>query len=196
VLDRRRGLRTTEARSNAELGFSDPDRVYYEPSPWGALKRVLNASDVGPEDVFVDVGAGCGRAVYLAAHFPFARVEGIEVSEHLVEVARANLERARPRLRCQNLRVVNADALAGISDDVTFVYLFNPFRRDIFSGFLEQVVASIDREPREITLIYRLPIEHELMLATGRATLTKVHAGWRFSPRGRLAQTVHIYRLR
>ena len=41
--------------------------------------------------VFLDVGAGKGRAMLLASQFPFLRVEGIELNPDLARIATANI---------------------------------------------------------------------------------------------------------
>jgi hypothetical protein len=43
----------------------------------------------------------------------------------------------------------------------------------MFGKFLGQVVASLDAGPRNLTLIYAVPMEHEQVLATGRFVLAK-----------------------
>jgi SAM-dependent methyltransferase len=198
LLDRLHRVRTTDVISLEELGIAEADRVGHVPSPWGALRRVLDVSEVGPDDVFVDIGSGLGRVVYLAArHYPFARVEGLEISERLAARSRANLERVRHRLRCRDVRIVNADLLDyELPDDVTVVYCFNPFKRGIFEALLVKILASIDRRPRAVTLIYLNPVEHELVLATGRAELTRIRRGPRLLPGPREPHTAHVYRLR
>jgi tRNA1(Val) A37 N6-methylase TrmN6 len=103
----------------------DLKRGFYRPLPWGALSRILRQEDVGPDDTFLDLGAGKGRAVFLAAaRYPFKRVIGVELSKDLSDVARANIDRLRDQLICQDVHIVNADVLDyEIPDDVTVVFL-------------------------------------------------------------------------
>ena len=70
-------------------------------SSWLQLRRALRGAAITIDDVLVDFGSGMGRMVYVAArHYPFGRVVGVEISQRFNDVALANLERARPRLRC------------------------------------------------------------------------------------------------
>jgi SAM-dependent methyltransferase len=198
-LDRVHGLRTTDVVSLEQLRLEHPDRNDYVPSPWWTPKRVLERSRIGPHDVFVDIGSGLGRVLYLAARYPFARVEGVEISTQLADESRANLDRARnrKRRRCHEVRVVNADLLDyDLPDDATYVYCFNPVKRALFRALLEKLKTSLDRHPRELTLVYLNPIEHELVLATGRAELVDVQRGSPLLPGPREAHTAHVYRLR
>lgn len=197
VLDRLHGVRTAEMIPLEELGLEHPLRVAHCPSPWGTARRVLAHADIRATDVFVDIGSGLGRVVYLAARHPFARVEGVELSAELAERSRANLDRVRGRLRARDVRVVNADVLEyELPDDVTYVYCFNPFKQALFDSFLDQLLASLDRCPRVLTLIYLHPLEHERVLATGRGELVEVRRGSRLLPGPREPHTAYVYRLR
>jgi hypothetical protein len=103
------------------LGLAAPNRVSYTPSHWLNLPRVLPRGEVTPHDVFIDFGSGKGRVVYQAARrYPFRRVIGVEVSEQLNAMARANIERNRRHLRCQDVELVTCDVFDyKIPDDVT-----------------------------------------------------------------------------
>lgn len=168
-LERRAGIRTMGRYTPEELGFSPEHRVRYEPANWLTLWRLLRRDDVGPQDVFVDFGCGMGRILYQAAvRYPFRRVEGVELSERLAAVARDNVERTRPKLVCKDIRVVASDALAyDIPDDVSVAFFFNPFKGPIFESVVERLVASVERHPRRLRVIYQNPIEERMLLEAG-----------------------------
>ena len=52
----------------------------YDASPVWPLRHLLRKFGVSGSDVFVDFGCGKGRALLVAAGFPFRRVVGIEFS--------------------------------------------------------------------------------------------------------------------
>ncbi len=83
-----------------ELGLKADDGVFYKPSGWLTLRRILRARDVSSDDVFVDFGSGMGRILLLAVQYPFRRVVGVELSEELNEIAKANVAANRRRQRC------------------------------------------------------------------------------------------------
>jgi hypothetical protein len=56
LAERHHGIRTGGLVPLEELGLAAPDRVHYKPAPWRALPR----RQVGPDDVFVDLGSGMG----------------------------------------------------------------------------------------------------------------------------------------
>ncbi|MGO9821102.1 MAG: class I SAM-dependent methyltransferase [Solirubrobacteraceae bacterium] len=147
-----------------EFGLGDPERIEYRPSSWRHLRRALHGCAVDRGDVFLDYGCGKGRIVHQAARLPFARVIGIEISPQLLEVAQRNLEHTRHRLACTNMEFVCADAANyELPDDVTYVYMYNPFVGEVFRAAIANVLRSLERRPRRLTLIYVHPVmEQEL----------------------------------
>lgn len=185
----RGGLDTVEPVSAEALGFGHYMHPY-KASGRFFLRRALRPSEVRPSDVFIDLGSGKGRVVYLAARYRFARVIGVELSEELNAIARANLERLRHKLKCQSIEIVTADLTDyEIPDDVTFIYMFNPLDGPLFSAMLNNVLASLDRRPRRLRLIYMNPEEAAKIEETGRFHLVKRSHGLRRD----LPPTLHIY---
>ena len=125
-----------------------------------------------PDDVCVDFGSGLGRALLVAAEFPFARVIGVELSEQMNDVARRNVERNRGRFRARSVEIVTADALGyEIPDDLSVAYMYCPFYGAVFEGVLEGLLASVDRRPRPLRLVYNYPAEQRLLASSPRARL-------------------------
>ncbi len=169
TLESRAGIQTAGRISLEELGLPSMHRVHYEPSRWLALRRILSVRDVGTDDVFIDFGSGMGRIVYqAAARYPFRRVIGVEISERLHAVAVDNIARNRHRLRCTDVQLVCSDAVEyEIPDDVSVVYMANPFSGPIFSSVLDRLLASVRCNPRLLRLIYTNPVEEAMVLAAG-----------------------------
>lgn len=174
LFERRYGLKTSDVVTLGQLGLEHPDRTHYGPTGWRTLGKILPRSEVSRDDVFVDLGSGMGRAVYLAAGYPFKRVLGVEIAPQLHAIAEENIRRNRARLECKDVQLVNADVTEyELPDDVTIVFMFNPFGGAIFASVMEQLLASLDRVPRRLRLIYGNPLEEQQVLATGRATLAR-----------------------
>src|ERR1035438_8425108 len=77
---------------------------------------------------FLDVGAGMGRAVLLAAELPFRQVLGVELNPTLARIARRTLTgwRASGRARAP-MRVVCGDAVEfSLPEGQCLAFLFNP----------------------------------------------------------------------
>jgi SAM-dependent methyltransferase len=178
-VDGPRSIETASVVHLEELGLASAERVRYDPSGWRDLRRVLRPEEVGPDDVFIDFGAGKGRVLLVAAgRYRFRRVIGVELAESLAAIARANIDASRRRLRCRDVEVVTADIVDyDVPDDATVAYLYNPFRGAVFDALVAKLIASVDRRPRRLRLIYRTPLEHDRLLATGRFRLERTVGG-------------------
>lgn len=163
-----------------DLGLGDRFEGY-APSGWRWVHRALRGEPITRDDVFVDFGSGKGRVVGLVARrYPFGRVVGVEIAPELTTVARENLARAHGRLRCPHVELVTADATEWpVPDDMTHAYLYNPFRGEALERLLANIVASLDRKPRRLTLIYANPMDADAVLATGRFRLVRTSRGLR-----------------
>jgi SAM-dependent methyltransferase/thiol-disulfide isomerase/thioredoxin/uncharacterized membrane protein YphA (DoxX/SURF4 family) len=151
-----------------EFEHLESERAHYEPSPLPSLRWGLRRLHPGPEDVLVDFGCGKGRVICEAARRPFARVIGVEISQSLLNAARENVERNRRRFRCQNIDLVNADATDWeIPHDMTVAYLFHPFAGAVFDHVIENIVRSIERNPRRVRLVYAGPVFERNIISTG-----------------------------
>lgn len=128
------------------------------------LDKVLRHLQVHPEAVAVDMGVGMGIAAFtLSRHF--SRVIGVDLSPGLIATARRNLE----RLRVRNVDLHCADArhfTTGL-DEVTHLYMFNPFPASVMSDMLVNVNRSLAHRPRELTIIYKHPVCHATILESG-----------------------------
>ena len=80
--------------------------VPYLPCSVEVLLRVVDEAPVRPTDMFVDVGAGPGRAIALVHLLTGARATGIEVQPELVQAARALAD----RLGLSGVRCIHGDA--------------------------------------------------------------------------------------
>lgn len=127
----------------------------YGPTPAIELFQLLHSLSFEEETTFVDVGCGKGKAMLVAALFPFARIEGVELSANLAQRCEKNLaERTYPRI-IPPCNVVCEDAR-----DYQFpktdlvVFLFNPFDDVIMNSMLDNLTKSLERNPRRVTIVY------------------------------------------
>jgi SAM-dependent methyltransferase len=112
--------------------------VPYLPSSVNTLLRMIDLARVGPDDVFVDVGSGIGRATVLAHLLTGADAIGIEVQSALARSARE----LATRLHAERVSVVEGDAavLTGTVTSGTVFFLYCPFSGDR----LERVLDSLE----------------------------------------------------
>lgn len=160
------------------------ERTFYEGMAYLPLRRALAALKPGAADVFADLGSGKGAALVTAGRSPLKRIIGVELGDDLNRVARGNIERARPRLRCRDFELVTSDVLEWpVPDDLSIVFMYCPFTGQLFSRAMDRIIASYDRNPRQLHILYAFPWEHNRLLATGRVQLADVHpAQWPAKP--------------
>ena len=175
AMELRYGIRTEGDVDLEDLGVAAEHRLGYEGSHWVGVRRALSRLGVTRDDVFADFGSGKGPAVLVAATFPFRRAIGVEISDDLTRSARANLERSRLRPRAGSVEFIAADVLHyEIPDDLSVVYLYNPFTGLLFARFIERLLRSLERRPRPLRLVYNYPFEHDYVIddaaASGRST--------------------------
>lgn len=108
---------------------------------------------------FFDFGSGQGRALMLAAQFPFARIVGLEHDRALHESAERNLARYRRRakrlIRCTDVRSVWADAALWPIPPVPAVFYFcEPFQAPLMRLVIGRVLDSLHAAPRPAYVLY------------------------------------------
>lgn len=108
--------------------------------------------------VFLDVGAGKGRAILLASQYPFLRVEGIELNPTLAAVARSNIAiwaESQQSTMLSPLELHEADATrVPLPAEPTLAHLFHPFEDRLLRRFLRHVEKDLTAHPRPFDLLY------------------------------------------
>lgn len=112
--------------------------VPYLPCSVDALLGVVEQAPVHPEDVFVDVGSGLGRAAVLVHLLTGASAIGLEVQSALVAAAR----RVARRLDVPRVSTIHGDAarLVGHVRTGTVFFLYCPFSGER----LAEVLAGLE----------------------------------------------------
>ncbi|MGD0292718.1 MAG: class I SAM-dependent methyltransferase [Terracidiphilus sp.] len=135
--------------------------AYYgvAPSVFHALMRRWQRSRPGwalEEVSFIDVGAGMGRAVLLAAELPFRQVVGVELNPTLVRIARRNLAIWRASGRAQSpMRLVCGDAVEfQLPAGPCLAFLFNPFGAPVMRRLLTAWRKSLAGQARQLDILY------------------------------------------
>ena len=155
-------------------GFAPEDlTAYYAVAP-SILHSVIDlwlreCSPPAPieQTVFLDIGAGKGRAMLLASQYPFLRVEGIELNPALAATTQSNIAIWRTDPHAEALAPLllhQADATRHpLPPEPTLAYLFHPFEAKLLRRFLRHVSGSVEREARSLDLVY-VNAEHDSLL--------------------------------
>ena len=162
--DRKLGVRTFGYHPGGDL--NDPARSnYYMPTSYADLLKVFRRARLGSNDVFVDLGSGMGRAVFLASYLGVKEVDRTGVGAEPARFAEAN----RRRGDWSNVEFHLGDARKTIFPEVTLLWMFNPFGPAI----MEEMLAKL-REKRtgRLRIIYLNPLHDDELERAG--WLTKV----------------------
>ncbi|HET7793603.1 MAG TPA: methyltransferase domain-containing protein [Rhizobacter sp.] len=151
-----------------EVGdYEAPDfRAAYVPTHYRRIIAGLRHVGLNADDVVVDLGCGLGRAVYAASWLGARRSVGVEIDGPLVEQARRS--HGTSRLKERDIEFVCAPAQAYPLDDVTLVFMFNPFGAGIMQGVVQQLEAGLEKKPRRLRIVYENPLQAEVLDACPR----------------------------
>lgn len=160
--DARYGTDTGDRIPTADLGIADETvrerAILYLPSPERVTRWMLNTLGIDYSQYsFVDLGCGKGRVLLVASTYGFQRVVGVEISEELSRIARANVARFPARLRKSAIDVQTVDATA-VSFPLTnlVVHMYHPFTPELTRLVLRGLEASVRETPRKVTIAYLL----------------------------------------
>ena len=120
-----------------------------------ALLEMLPDTDLGSYG-FIDFGSGKGRALFVAAEYPFRQIIGLEYSRELHEVASRNVETYRnPSQRCFYIIPLCTDATTFKLPEYPLVCFFNnPFDESLISRAASNIDESVRAFPRPCFIIY------------------------------------------
>jgi SAM-dependent methyltransferase len=138
----------------------------YEASKTRPLLKLFNKLGLPKDGIFVDIGCGKGRVLFVAAQFCFKRVVGIEFCAELCRQARNNAELFLIRHhKCSPIEVIETDAtLYEFRGDENIFFFYNPFDSVVFEEVLKKLEKSSRQTPRNIWLIYNFPVHHEVVM--------------------------------
>ena len=134
--------------------------VQYEPVSEFYFHRMLGAVQIPPDThVFVDLGSGKGRALLLAADYPFKRFIGVEFSPELHEAAQVNLGRFVARTgSAQSFQLWLGDAVSfEFPLEPIALHLFNPFGEAVLREVVQRLATSVREVPRDVLVFYKNP---------------------------------------
>lgn len=153
--ERKFGVSTGGLIEPPELGVENPDAIGYSALEYEYLLWALPAIPFPPRQVvFVDYGAGKGRALAAAATRPFNKVIGVEISESLVAIARRNLARMKHR-RAAHVEIHLVDAaLFPVPADANVLFFFNPFGGATLAEVVHRIHESWCSHPRDLFVIF------------------------------------------
>lgn len=177
--DRKYGIDTAARLELDELEIEE-DTVgkgqMYQPTGVLAFRKVMANLDMPANPVLIDYGSGKARTLVLAAmHRGMQRVIGVEFSAELVKTGDANIA----AMQAQNALLCPVDNIHGdatkyaYSDEETIFYFFYPFDDELMRVVMRDILASVDRNPRDAKLVYYYPVHGDVVMSEPRLKMTK-----------------------
>lgn len=169
------GISTRGLIEARDLGLANADSKGYSALEYQFLQWVFPLIPFDPADVvFLDYGAGKGRALAVAAARPFRKVIGVEISEDLARIARNNLARMKHR-RAGQVEVHCCDAaFFPVPADANVYFFFNPFAGETLAQVIRRIHQSWCGHPRDLFVIFFNHREFDQYIQ-GQTWLQKVH---------------------
>jgi hypothetical protein len=150
----------------------DQDKRKYEPTSVITFKQMMSVLPRNLKDyVFIDIGSGKGRVLFMASTYNFKQVIGVELVYELHMMAKENIATySSKRQRCFDICLVWGDASEfAIPEEKCVFYLFNPFlgAEDTMARVLDNISESFARYPRKMYFMYLNPVGSHVFDALG-----------------------------
>ncbi len=143
------------------LGLIEGQCNGYEPSY--DMPGVFSYLNIKEGDRLLDIGCGKGFAMYRFADLPFSRIDGVELSHSLADIAEKNLEKLFPREK-ERFHIYRENALDFDElDEYNYIYMYNPFPPAVVGRFAEKLKESAKNGNRTLTVIYQNPQKGSLI---------------------------------
>lgn len=140
-----------------QKGFTQSFHYHrYEPTPYHALETLFQQCPLSPSHRVVDFGCGKGRLNFFINHLFQIPVVGIEMNEDFYQDALDNRERYFHKNKNSKRTIDFHCCLAEeykIDPSDNYFYFFNPFSIQIFRRIVNNILVSVESNPREVHLV-------------------------------------------
>ncbi|MBZ5661665.1 MAG: class I SAM-dependent methyltransferase [Acidobacteriia bacterium] len=196
-----RGGATSDAMNN---GYSAVGPSVFRVACRRWRETLLSSTSRLEAYTFVDVGAGKGRALLLAAESPFRKVIGVELNEELARIARRNIIIWKRTTRSRGkIRVLEQDALDFRWPRAPLlVYLNNPFECELVEKLAARLASLAASGPGLVDLLYVNPACADTLTKNGNfellwnAQIQMDEADQQADPYGAASDRVAAFRFR
>jgi 16S rRNA G966 N2-methylase RsmD len=174
-IDSQLGIETSKhfPRRFLRLGdAADAHNVGHVATHPSVIRWALRSIGVTPDTVFIDLGSGKGRALIVAAEFPFKALVGYELSSSLVDISRRNINKLKLSHR---VTIIQSDAskpelpstaaskpeLPGTAEII--IFLNNPFKRPLVELLKHHTQSFLDSSSHaKVWIIYCNPVHYDV----------------------------------
>lgn len=161
------GMDTTWARLSWRVRLREvfTERLYQPtvPEEFAEIMQHLARVDF-TKYTFIDLGSGKGRALLLAAEYPFRSIIGVEVQPELHAIAEENIRRLHETKPGVDIHSLCLDGrLYKFPPDPLVIYMFNPFPDYVLSTVVQNLRQSLAAQPRPVYVVYNAPFEQHIV---------------------------------
>jgi SAM-dependent methyltransferase len=166
-IDKKLGVETSaRVARRAQLSGKEADKfaLHYQGVQPSILRKCLDLISVSEAMTFIDIGCGKGRALIVAADYPFRKLIGIELSDFVLAKARANFN----LLKKTNSRYADITLLQGDASNppldrgINVLAFVNSFTDDPIHALIENMRKHLEAFPEsEIWLIAYNPVSFQ-----------------------------------
>lgn len=125
------------------------------------LDKLLSVAPVDLQEfVFIDLGSGKGRTLLMASDYPFLKIIGVELLPSLHQSTQENIAAYKSEnQKCFAVESVCGDACEyAFPEESLVLYLFNPLPEDGLVRVLQNLQASLEKNPRDAFVLYHNPL--------------------------------------
>jgi SAM-dependent methyltransferase len=133
----------------------------YQPTDPALFHEMMSTLNIDfRQFVFVDIGSGKGRALLIAADYPFRKIIGIELLPALHRVAEENIRKYKSdSQQCFEIAAVCGDACEFLFPSEPLVlYLFNPLPELGLVRLLGNLEHTLKENPMPVYVLYHNPL--------------------------------------
>lgn len=137
------------------------DGIAYQPTPYFIIEKIIDYLKPTPNDIFIDLGCGKGRVVFLVALQKLKKVIGVELNKELIDIAQRNLVNFTHNKTA--IEFINNDVANFKVKDETIFFMFNSFGCKTLQSVLNNIKDSLLDNPRQIQIVYFGPTHQSLL---------------------------------
>ena len=180
--ERKYHLQTTGVKNISKLNLNNTNAQYshdYMPSNYILLQQLFEkVNTYAHNHTFLDIGCGKGRTLFVAAHFGFTNITGIELYPPYCHFVEKEMKRYAAHSTATFNIVCTDAANFSIPTHIQTILLYNPFAENIMMAVLNNILTSYHTNNRDVFIMYLCPIQKEKFIEAG---FTEVHHITRFN---------------
>ena len=170
--ERKYKINTTDIEEINKLNIKDVDTSNsneYMPSNFVLLEKVFTELNKYKHNkTFLDIGCGKGRTLFVAAHFGFEMLTGVEFIQAYCNYIQTEITKIKPQFPSASFQISCLDATQyTIPANVQTLFFYNPFNEKVMDKVIQNILASLSKAKRTLYIIYLSPVYQQKFIDAG-----------------------------